>query len=296
MNDTERDKRREFIWKVLNVIVISILCVILTYVLTNKSNRVAFVEGLSIYFDVVDENMSYEQAIKEIREVSDDLKDKNIQLEKQVEDLKEQVSEIPSFEMKSPALISEGLKIQEEVNNSLIILNSMNYYSQNILDMVLNNSFLYDNAVYYSKSGQNISSETKVELLDTNVLYDGVCYGIYFSSDGKSFAMGSGTYNDGFVIYDDHSLFGNGDGYALFDLQGKYSKISFNVGRTNEYEMEDVILKVYLNDKYITEYSLNAQSPPVPLEINLNYADSLKLELTGGSRVKYGFTNAILYY
>lgn len=129
MNDTERDKRREFIWKVLNVIVIPILCVILTYVLTNKSNRVAFVEGLSIYFDVVDENMSYEQAIKEIREVSDDLKDKNIQLEKQVEDLKEQVSEIPSFEMKSPALISEGLKIQEEVNNSLIILNSMNYYS-----------------------------------------------------------------------------------------------------------------------------------------------------------------------
>lgn len=206
---------------------------------------------------------------------------------------------MPSFEIKSPALISEGLKIQEEVNNSLIILNSTNYYSQNILDMISNNNFLYDkdvNAIYYNKSGQNISSETKIELLDTNVLYDGVCFGKYLSSDGKSFAMGSGTYNEGFVIYDDHSLLGNGDGYALFDLQGKYSKISFDVGKTNEYEMEDVILKVYLNDKYSTEYSLNAQSPPVALEINLNYADSLKLELTGGSRVKYGFTNAILYY
>ncbi len=56
--------------------------------------------------------------------------------------------------------------------------------------------------------------------------------------------MGSTTYNKGFVIYDDHSLFGEGDGYALFDLQGKYSKITFDVGRTNEYEKQDVLLKV----------------------------------------------------
>ena len=69
-----------------------------------------------------------------------------------------------------------------------------------------------DDTVYYSKSGQNISSETKVELLDTN------------------------------VIYNDYSLLGNGDGYALFDLRGKYSKMSFDIGRINEYEMQAVIL------------------------------------------------------
>ena len=46
-------------------------------------------------------------------------------------------------------------------------------------------------------------------MLDTDLLYDGVCYGVYLPSDGKTFAMGSGTYNDGFVIYDDHSLFGS---------------------------------------------------------------------------------------
>ena len=104
------------------------------------------------------------------------------------------------------------------------------------------------------------------------------------------------TYNKGFVIYDDHSLFGQGDGYALFDLQGKYSKISFDVGRTNEYEKQDVSLKVYLDNEYVEEYSLNAESPPITLEINLNYANSLKLEITGGSRVKYGFANVILHY
>ena len=52
--------------------------------------------------------------------------------------------------------------------------------------------------------------------------------------------MGSGTYNEEFVIYDDHSLYENEDGYALFDLQGKYSKISFDIGRSNEYEMKEV--------------------------------------------------------
>ena len=108
--------------------------------------------------------------------------------------------------------------------------------------------------------------------------------------------MGSSTYNKGFVIYDDHSLFGEGDGYALFDLQGKYSKISFDVGRTNEYNKDDVRLKVYLNNEYVEEYFLNAESPPVPLEINLNYANNLKLEITGGGKVIYGFANVVLSY
>lgn len=72
--------------------------------------------------------------------------------------------------------------------------------------------------------------------------------------------------------------------------------MTFNVGRTNDYEKEDVILKVYLNDEYKEEYSLRAQSPPVQLKIDLNYANSMKLEITGGGRVMYGFTNVVLHY
>lgn len=127
-------------------------------------------------------------------------------------------------------------------------------------------------------------------------MYEGTCYAKYLPTDGKSFSMGSSTYNKGFIIYDDHSLFGEGDGYALFDLQGKYSKITFDVGRTNEYEKQDVILKVYLNGEYVEEYPINAQSPPIQLEIGLNYANNMKLEITGGSRVKYGFANVVLHY
>lgn len=162
--------------------------------------------------------------------------------------------------------------------------------NQQIIELQRQNSEVSDS------DREKVTHNSQINLLETNVLYDGLCYKLYLPSEGDSFSMGSKTYNNGFVMYDDHSLFGEGDGYTLFDLGGEYSKISFYVGRTNEYEKQDVTLKVYLNGEYIEEYSLNAQSPPIYLEIDLTYANNLKLEITGGSRVKYGFADVILYY
>lgn len=295
MNISNSNSNKGTIFKVITGIVVPIFCVLLTYFLTNASNQANTVNTLSTYFDVVDENMSYEQALQAIREES---KQKDNEIE-ELQKYKSQVLNAPNLEFKNPALVLEGLKKQDSFNKSLVVIDDSNYYSESILNSILDDRLSYDlseDTIYYNPNGENISSETKVELTETDVLYDGVCYNVYLPSDGNTFSMGSGTYNDGFVIYDDHSLFGEGDGYALFDLKGQYSKISFDVGRTNEYEKQDVILKVYLDDKYIEEYSLNAQSPPIPLEINLNYANSLKLEISGGSRVKYGFANALLYY
>lgn len=44
------------------------------------------------------------------------------------------------------------------------------------------------------------------------------------------------------------------------------------------------------------EYQLDAETPPKHFEVTLNYANSMKLEISGGTRVKYGFVNMILYY
>lgn len=252
------------------------------------------VATLSEYFDSVNKDMSYKQALQTIYEASKQKDEEIGKLNQQNDDFQTQISSIPKFEFRNPSLISDGLKVK-----SVILVDNIYYYSEYILNIVLNNKLSYDssqNTVFYNASEENISAETKVDLFDTNVLYEGTCYIKYLPSDGNTFSMGSSTYNKGFAIYDDHSLFGEGDGYVLFDLQGKYSKIAFDVGRTNEYEKQDVILKVYLNDEYIEEYSLNAQSPPVQLEIGLNYSNNMKLEVTGGNRVKYGFANVILYY
>lgn len=315
-NTDSESTNRELIWKVFGVIV-PILCVFLTYFLTNSSAQATIVERLSTYFDFVDESMSYEQALQAVYEDSqrkdETIKNLNKQISKtgqendekinelnrQIRDFQNQISSTPDFEFKNSALISEGLKIQDNINKSVLIVDNSVYYSENILNLAIKGKLTYDsnqNTVFYNANGEDISSETKVDLFNTKVLYDGTCYGTYLPSEGKTFSMGSSTYNKGFVIYDDHSLFGEGDGYALFDLQGKYSKITFDVGRTNEYEKQDVLLKVYLNNEYVEEYSLDAESPPISLEINLNYANNLKLEITGGSRVKYGFANVVLSY
>lgn len=289
---------------------ITTLTSVLIFFLGNFSTQATLekktIETLSEYFDSVNKDMSYKQGLQIIYEESKQKKEeigklnqKINSLNQQNTNLQSQILNMPNFELKNPALILDGLKIQDSINKSLIIVDNNNYYSENILNLLLENKLSYNsnqNIVFYNTNGENISTETKIDLFDTNVLYDGTCYKIYLPSDGKTFSMGSGTYNKGFLIYDDHSLFGPGDGYALFDLKGKYSKIAFNVGRTNEYEKEDVVLKVYLNDEYIEEYSLNAQSPPISLEIDLKYANNMKLEITGGGRVIYGFTNVILYY
>ena len=286
--------------------VITTLGSVFIFFLGNSSDQKSNVKVMSEYFDSVDKDMSFEQAVKKVREESNSKDNQIDELNEQIDKLNEEntnlqnkISSTPNFKFENAALISDGLKIQKTVNKSIIVVDNNTYYSEGILNLVLKNKLSYDpdqNAVFYNPKGKKVASETKVDLFDTKVLYDGICYKEYHSTDGESFSMGGNTYNKGFVIYDDHSLFGEGDGYALFDLQGKYSKMTFNVGRTNDYEKEDVMLKVYLNDEYKKEYSLSAQSPPVQLKIDLNYANSMKLEITGGGRVKYGFSNVVLHY
>ena len=68
-NTNSNSTNKEIIWKVAGVIV-PILCVFLTYFLTNSSAQATIVERLSTYFDFVDESMSYEQALQAVYEES----------------------------------------------------------------------------------------------------------------------------------------------------------------------------------------------------------------------------------
>ena len=142
------------------------------------------------------------------------------------------------------------------------------------------------------------SVEAETDVILANVIYSGKYHTIYPLSESNSFDMGSDTYRTGFTIgADNYSLFGEGNGFALFDLKGKYSKLHVDVGRVNRTDLgiEDAILKVYLNGEYITEYQLSGQQPPKPISIELNYAQDLKLEIEG-SKIVYGFANGIFEF
>lgn len=320
-NDTKRKINKETVYKIVTIavaIIVPFLCALYAYKLSDSSAQETIVEELSTYFDFVDDNMSYKQALQAVYEESQqkdeiirdlnqqiatieaDSKNEINKLNNQMEDLELQISNTPNFEFKNPSLIFDGLKIQNKINKSILVLNNSIYYSENILNLMLQNEPVYDssqNTLYYNKSGEQTNFETKINLLDTTVLYDGTYYDICLPSNEKTISMGNNTFNKGFVISSNHaSITGKGDGYVLLDLQGKYSKITFEAGRVNGYEKQNAVLKVYIDNEYVEEFELNADIPSTLLDINLNYANSLKLEVVGDTGIMYGFVNAVLHY
>ncbi len=280
---------------------------------TQSTLEKSTVETLSTYYDFIDENMSLNAALastyeytKEAEREKASAQSNSLDMEKELQlitaeynELKSEINDLPNTENKSADIVLDGLKVHEGFNDAILLKDETYYYSQKALETILEGHLSYNattNTILYSETIQNHTTVTAVDLLSTDVLYDGNEYSIYRTSDANNFSMGSKTYNEGITMNNDRSLFGGGDGYTLYDLGGEYSKISFDVGRTNEYEKQDVILQVYLDDTYSEEFSLNALSPPVNLEIDLKYANNLQLKISGGSRVKYGFANILLHY
>ncbi len=131
-----------------------------------------------------------------------------------------------------------------------------------------------------------VQNTRPIDLLDTTALYGGRYYELVDPAESDGFSMGSDTYYEGFIIRD--------TGYALFDLKGAYTSISFTVGHINDSSIEDSEMKVYLNDQFVQAYSLSGQSVPQKITIPLNGAANLKIEMTEYGP-DWGFANVVLY-
>ncbi len=133
MSGNHKTTSKETILKVLNMF-IPIICVFLTYFLTNASAQATIVERLSVYFDFVDESMSYKQALQTVYEESK-MKDTTIaelndqidkvnqqkameigELNRTIESLQDQLSSTPNFEFKSPSLLFNVIKLVAEAS------------------------------------------------------------------------------------------------------------------------------------------------------------------------------------
>lgn len=153
-----------------------------------------------------------------------------------------------------------------------------------------------DNALLTGKLNE-INSKKPVDLMETNILYDGT-HMMKITPDGnQTFSMGSNTYNSGFTLT--LNSYYNDDTIALFDLKGKYSSITFKTGRTNNSEIADATLQVFLDGELSQDYSLDAKTPVNSLDISLNNANYmqlvLKLKKSCYSSVPYGFADIMLW-
>ena len=278
-------------------IIATFLCAYYSHWLGEKSTQEAILESLSDHFDFVDESMSYEQAMQSLYE---EMKEKDLEinsLNQQIGKLQGQDTVTVSY--KNPSLISDGLKIEDNINRAVLTTGNHIYYLDSVLSRILENKLIYDSdkdVIIYSANGENLPAETKIDLFDTKVLYEGENFETFIPADGKTFAMGSGIYNKGFTLHHKSYDPNYNSGIALFDLQGKYSKITFEVGRLNDCNLQNAVLKVYLNGVYDGEFSLDGSLPPVTLTIDLKYANSMKIQLTNNDYVGYGFANMILEY
>lgn len=295
--EAKRDRKNNLFYPLIIAVIAAIIGPLLSSAITFAFQNKNTVKDLAVYFDSVEENMELEHALDLIYKESEETKDENEKLKNEAitasnekDDLKNELNGKPETEVFSPALVVEGLEKESSIGKGVAEIDGNIYYSAKTCSAIWGKEPIFDkenNKVYFSKK-DDTTKETKVDLIDANVIYDGYDYEIITPSSDKTLCMGSDEFNKGVQINSGYYY-----GYILLDLKGKYSKISFDVARITGSNINDATLRAFIGDNNKKEYSLNGEKPIERISIDLNYADTLKLELDG-RYVNYGFANCIL--
>ncbi len=109
--------------------------------------------------------------------------------------------------------------------------------------------------------------------------------------EDKKFAMSGAKYSDGFVLKGGNIY----KGFALVNLQGKYSKLTFEAGHIDGTDMlnKGTTLHVFLNGKLVIEKYIPEDRIAQKIIVPLNYASELKIQVIGGGG-NYGIANLVL--
>ena len=130
--------------------------------------------------------------------------------------------------------------------------------------------------VGYAWDGSTMSAHlgaaagAKQYLLDVCMPYQHKYTAFYSTENGKSFSMAGNKYTQGMVI-------DTINGFALFNLNGKYSTLTCTVGHIDGESMYDVNVQFYLDGKLAKEVAVSAEGLPQTVTVNLNHALSMKV-------------------
>lgn len=287
----KKDDEKHMNWLTLVVTALTPILAFLTALFPEQVATVIYPD-VNVYLSenetLLSENDELKVSVTDWEKRYNELDTNYTSLEKEYKEL----SSRPSAELSDASLIVDGLRVSE-LNRCIAVVNGRVFFDANVLYTFAGEKPEYDskqNAIFWG----NRNEITKVSFSEiSDVLYNGQIFWKYISSGSSSFTVAGKSYNVGFVIGCDYSLFGEGDGYALFNLQGKYTELEFDVGKTDDYEIQDVTLQVFLNGELSEQYELSGQATSRHIAVPLNSANDVKLLLTGGSRVKYGFFNVV---
>ncbi len=98
----------------------------------------------------------------------------------------------------------------------------------------------------------------------------------YISTKGQSFEMAGEKYSDGMVSY-------SSSGYALFNLNSKYSTLECTVGHSDSYNTNrDRSVSFIVDGKVVQTVELEASTLPKKVSIPLKYGLQLKIIFSSG--------------
>lgn len=104
-----------------------------------------------------------------------------------------------------------------------------------------------------------------------------------------TFNMAGEVYTNGFTL-DCHG------GSALFNLNGQYSKLEFDLGYTDSRNRADCNVNIYLDGQLTKNIVMGCEDLPQHIVISLNGASQLKIEnVNYGNMAVYGFANVVVY-
>ena len=223
----------------------------------------------------------------------DQMKSSNADLEANLADLLEKNEELNGrtvAEIKNASLIVDGERIGDAIPNSVALAGGHTFYSESILSAFLTEKLTFDGE-------QNVVSygEQKAEKVafSSNMITDSKGYEIYSAGNGKSFAMGTNIYDEGYVSETSNS-------YIYANLKGEFSKIIFLVGHVDGTEMEEKNMYIYTkngNEEYrlLEKYTLTADMFPEEKILDINYADGIRIVMDSNYRSRYAITDIHLY-
>lgn len=167
------------------------------------------------------------------------------------------------------------------------------YVPLSSLSEILNKPVEYDRtnkSIYVGESPNNTTN-----MLDIIHGYDPQCileYSFLKNKGTEYFTMAGKDYTDGMIGYS--SYYGKNYASVNFNLEGKYTNLSFNFGHLDGTHMQPAKLIIKLDGYVEKEIDINAEDYPIFVELNVTNAMQLRFEINLIDHSSYAFTNMVL--
>ena len=286
------------------------------------------VETLSDYFESVDKDMSYDEALKVVYQDQKELEKENETLTSELNELKTDVVE----ENKTTIKNAEDYAKSEDYAEALTLLNGIKDKSAEVEVFISDYTKKYEDQVV--AQADNLLSEEKYDeavglidealtvIPDSSILSEkknavrnslpqnmteivpayqsgGNTYKEYCSSKSggtETFSMGGVKYTDGMTFDADINVF-NDVSWAIYNLGGNYKTLDFTVCHVDGTDNGDATsLQIFYDGELAQEIPLKPDMSPQKITIDITDVKQLKMQVpsAGGNAPLYGIGNPVL--